>query len=136
MDDAAKQARRLIVEDDEIDKEALVRCLTYPGSPFVLTTVNLALEALTLLRETWSAKTSGQPYVILLDLNLPGIDGFTFLRELRRDPQLSASVVFVLSSSILEEDRNRTHAYNIAGYIPKSSLNCNSFRSLLETFIG
>lgn len=122
----------LLVEDDDIDQEALTRCLTYSGSPFVLKTVTLAGEALALLRTEWAVN---HPFVILLDLNLPGVDGIEFLKTLRCDPQLSVSVVIVLSSSTSEEDRNRTRTYDIAGYIPKNTLNCAELKSLLTPFI-
>jgi len=57
--------------------------------------------------------------IILLDLNMPKMNGIEFLRELRRDPELSATPVIVLTTS--NDDRDRVDAYNlnVAGYILK-----------------
>lgn len=57
--------------------------------------------------------------VILLDLNMPKMNGIEFLRELRSDPELKLIPVIVLTTS--NEDRDKVEAYNfnVAGYIVK-----------------
>jgi CheY-like chemotaxis protein len=57
--------------------------------------------------------------IILLDLNMPRMNGIEFLRELRADPELKLSVVIVLTTSNDERDRIEAYNLNVAGYILK-----------------
>ncbi|MCB1884105.1 MAG: response regulator [Geminicoccaceae bacterium] len=77
-------------------------------------------EALRLLRNLHDGAPFVRPNLIILDINMPRMDGHEFLRELRRDPKLHDSVVFVLTSSNADGDRKRAYAANVAGYIVKS----------------
>ena len=61
-------------------------------------------------------------YLVLLDLNMPRMNGFEFLRALRADDALRATVVFVLSTSGSDGDRARAYNEGIAGYMVKSGL--------------
>ena len=110
----------LLVEDDEIDAEFFLRCLRRQGSPLEVTVAGNALEALQILRGQPGRPPLAEPYVILLDLGLPGMHGFEFLQELRSDPRLKASKVFVLSGSVSKHDRRRAYEYKVVGYLPKS----------------
>ena len=60
--------------------------------------------------------------IVLLDLNMPRMDGFQFLEELRGDPKLRRTVVFVLSTSARDQDRARAYDEQVAGYMVKSSV--------------
>jgi CheY-like chemotaxis protein len=57
--------------------------------------------------------------IVLLDLKLPRMNGIEFLRELRKDPELSSIPVVVLTTS--NDDRDKIEAYklNVAGYLLK-----------------
>jgi len=57
--------------------------------------------------------------VILLDLNLPRMNGIEFLDELRRDEKVKDSVVFVLTTSNRDYDRVVTSSKYVAGYLVK-----------------
>jgi CheY-like chemotaxis protein len=59
---------------------------------------------------------------VLLDLNMPRMNGFEFLRELRSDRELRRTVVFVLTTSDIQSDRMRAYEECIAGYIVKSRI--------------
>ncbi len=59
------------------------------------------------------------PCLVLLDLNMPRMGGIEFLDELRRDPLLRRTLVFVMTTSSAEEDRVRAYDRNVAGYIMK-----------------
>jgi CheY-like chemotaxis protein len=84
-------------------------------------------EALDMLR---SHKIKS-PHIILLDLNMPRMNGLEMLDELRKDEEFSDSVVFVLTTS--KDDNDVVAAYNkhIAGYIVKSNLDTD-FTELLQ----
>jgi CheY-like chemotaxis protein len=74
------------------------------------------IDALRMLRE--DEVPSGRR-IVLLDLNMPRMNGIEFLREVRSDPVLQSLTVVVLTTS--NEDRDRVDAYqlNVAGYLLK-----------------
>jgi CheY-like chemotaxis protein len=78
------------------------------------------LEALQLLRGDAGRPPLSKPIIILLDLNMPRMNGFEFLEALRKDQELHSTIVFVLTTSKSDEDRARAYAANIAGYIVKT----------------
>ena len=59
---------------------------------------------------------------MLLDLNLPRLGGMDFLREVRADPLLNDTVVFVLTTSADERDCRRAYEEHVAGYMVKSEV--------------
>jgi CheY-like chemotaxis protein len=63
-----------------------------------------------------------RPHVILLDLNMPTMNGFEFLNEVRADPTLNDSVVFVFTTSNREADRLAAYRKNVAGYVSKAAV--------------
>ena len=108
--------RILLVKDNDDDAEIVVRGF---AAQKIVNTVERAHdgnEALALMR---TAVREGQLPVVLLDLKMPGMDGFEFLEEVRRDPDLRRALIFVLTASEDEEDKSRSFDYNVAGYIVK-----------------
>ena len=63
-----------------------------------------------------------QPYLILLDLNMPRMGGLELLDTIRNNPQLESSVVFVLTTSKDDEDKIKAYKHHVAGYIVKEKL--------------
>lgn len=59
------------------------------------------------------------PDVLLLDLNMPKMNGFEVLEIIRHDPRVSRLVVFVLSASVRQSDVDRLYALGANGYIVK-----------------
>ncbi|GAA3285129.1 response regulator [Dactylosporangium vinaceum] len=84
-----------------------------------LTVCTDGAEALRFLRRTAADPTATRPDIILLDLNLPGIDGRTVLKVIHADPALNRIPVVVLTSSTAEEDFLRSHALQVDDYIAK-----------------
>ena len=107
----------LLIEDDAIDQELLLRCCQHATPPVRVTAVADASQALLRLHSPLDRFA-----VIILDLNLPGMDGFEFLECLRQHPTLKASVVLVLTGSHDERHRQRAYAYQVAGYFLKDEL--------------
>ena len=64
-------------------------------------------------------KIQPRPSIILLDLNMPQMNGHEFLRELRADDELKPISVYVMSTSNDERDRIEAYGNNVAGYIMK-----------------
>ncbi len=77
-------------------------------------------EALDRLRGTTTQPPLAPlPSVVLLDINMPRMNGFEFLAEIRRDPRLRDLQVFVMTTSDEETDRAQAHELGAAGYIIK-----------------
>jgi CheY-like chemotaxis protein len=111
----------LLVEDDEVDVMNVKRAFKKYKITNPLYIAGNGLEALDMLRSQ-----DGQPSqvpdtrrLILLDLNMPKMNGLEFLCELRKDQGLKRTPVIVLTTS--DEDKDRIEAYNlnVAGYILK-----------------
>ncbi len=117
MDD--KTIHLLLVEDDEVDVMNVKRAFKKNNITNPLYFASNGLEALDMLRGIGDTQLPRERRVILLDLNMPKMNGIEFLRELRSDPELKLIPVIVLTTS--NEDRDKVEAYNfnVAGYIVK-----------------
>lgn len=106
----------LLVEDDEVDVMNVQRAFRRNNIANPLFVAGNGLEGLEMLR---GPSIPRERRLVLLDLNMPRMNGIEFLRALRADPELSLTPVVVLSTS--NDDRDRVDAYNlnVAGYILK-----------------
>ena len=112
----------LLIEDDEVDTEAIVRALRSRSIDNPITVAADGLEALAALRGEDGHERVPRPYLVLLDINLPRMNGIEFLQDLRRDEELARSVVFVVTTSDRAEDKIAAYDNQVAGYIHKSSV--------------
>ena len=124
----------LLIEDDELDIISVKRTLNRLGSDYELFTAYNGVEALAMLR---SAKSPLRPEVILLDLNMPRMNGIEFLTALRGDDSLKHIRVFIMTTSADNADRSCTEALGISGYIIKPlNYNDNTKRpDSMEAFV-
>lgn len=109
----------LLVEDDDVDRKALVRAFEKGGIKNPIVHAEDGLQALEILRGTPSTAPLRRPYIILLDLNMPRMNGLEFLEVLRDDPDLATSLVFVLTTSNADADKLAAYSHNVAGFITK-----------------
>ena len=116
-----QNATVLIVEDDEVDVELVTRGLKKRSLPFGVHAMTDGSRALEFLRQELTPDQR-QRLIILLDLNMPRMNGHEFLAELRRDETLRNSIVFVLTTSSLDADRSNAYSNNVAGYFVKSNI--------------
>lgn len=116
MDD--KSINILLVEDDAVDVMTVQRAFKKGEVANPLHIAGNGLEALDVLRAPGSP-FKGSRCVILLDLNMPKMNGIEFLTKLRQDPEYHKTPVIVLTTS--DQERDRVEAYNlhVAGYILK-----------------
>jgi CheY-like chemotaxis protein len=110
----------LLVEDDEVDVMNVKRAFKKNNIANPLYVASNGLEGLAMLRgEGENTMIPPQRRLILLDINMPKMNGIEFLRELRTDDTLKVIPVIVLTTS--NEDKDKVEAYNlnVAGYILK-----------------
>lgn len=111
----------LLVEDDEVDVMNVKRAFKKAMISNPLYVAGNGLEALSMLQ----GKNGEAPPVpkhrrlILLDLNMPKMNGLEFLEVMRNDPELKSIPVVVLTTSDEDRDRIEAYHYNVAGYILK-----------------
>ena len=101
----------------------------YLSGTFDYTLMSRADRALSLLR------AGGNFSLVLLDLFMPGMDGFQFLEAIRSDKRLSSLPVMVLSGSMNPEDRERALALGANDYIEKP-FNAADFEERLAKLFG
>ena len=123
-----KEVNILLVEDDQVDVLAVKRAFKACKIANPLKVAGDGIEALEILRGNAQIPPFPVPYIIILDLNMPRMNGLQFLNELRNDPSISNSIVFVLTTSSDDQDRAQAYSKHIAGYITKSDFD----KSFLE----
>jgi CheY-like chemotaxis protein len=106
----------LLVEDDEVDIMTVKRAFAKANISNPLYVARNGLEALELLRKD---DLPAKRRLILLDINMPKMNGIELLRELRGDPKLQPISVVVLTTSNEERDRIEAFKLNVAGYLLK-----------------
>lgn len=109
----------LHVEDNELDARALRRALQQLGFNAPIHWARDGVEALEMLQDTNLRTSPPQQTVVLLDLNMPRMNGIEFLNELRKDEELRQMPVFVLTTSNRPVDIKDAYTHNVAGYIVK-----------------
>jgi CheY-like chemotaxis protein len=109
----------LLVEDDAVDITAIRRSFGRQKILNPLVVARHGMEALDIMRGENGQEKIQTPYLALLDLNMPRMGGIEFLRELRDDPALRRTLVFVMTTSMAAADRLRAYDMNVAGYFLK-----------------
>ena len=111
----------LLVEDDDIDAMTVERGLAGAKVINPLVRVRDGVEALDLLLGRNGQKKLKPPYLLLVDIRLPRLDGLGLIREMRNDPALRRTIIFVLTTSASDRDRIAAYNEHVAGYIVKSA---------------
>lgn len=110
----------LLVEDDIFDTMTAEKSFAKFNVPHTLLTAFNGEEALNLLLgRNGTEALRPLPEVILLDLNMPRMNGHEFLTELRANPELAAIPVFITTTSNMEVDRLGVEDLDVSGYIMK-----------------
>jgi CheY-like chemotaxis protein len=100
----------LIVEDNAVNRELLSELLQSRG--YAVAEASDGQEALEKIRER-------KPDVILLDLNMPVLDGFATLRKIRVDPQSAGLPVLAVTASAMRGDKEKALEAGFDGYLSK-----------------
>lgn len=105
----------LLVDDDRVDVMTTKRALKDINVTNPVYTAGNGEEAIELLRDGKTEK----PGVILLDLNMPRMNGIEFLKVIKNDDTLKRIPVVVLTTSKEEEDKVESFSLGVAGYMIK-----------------
>ncbi len=117
-----KDVTIIVVDDDDIDAKGIERAFRKAHISNPIVRAESGIEALQMLRGTDGVEKINKPYILLVDLNMPRMNGIEFIQELRHDEMLKDSVAFVLTTSKAEEDKAAAYDLNIAGYIVKENV--------------
>lgn len=109
----------LLVEDDILDAKDLQRTLDRMRILYKMKIARNGEEGVALLQQEDHPLFSGRPDVILLDMNMPRMNGFEFLQFLRSHEPWKDIKVFVLTTSDESEDERLMRSLGISGYITK-----------------
>lgn len=118
MSEKTKEVTLFLIEDDDIDAMSITRAFKKMCIGNEIIRATDGLEGLEMLR----SGAVPSPYIILLDLQMPRLNGFEFLDEIRQDPKFAKSIVFVLTTSKSDEDMTASYKKNIAGYFVKEQV--------------
>lgn len=112
-----KFAVEILLVEDDLDDVDFFRA-TFEDEPdrFIITTLSDGEKAITYFRFTYTL-----PDIIVLDLNLPRIDGREVLKMLRTDSRLAAIPVLIYTTSRSERDKEYCDRYSVEKYITKAS---------------
>ena len=119
----------LLVDDNETDRLLAQEAFADLQPDSILTCVPSGLEALDFLQSG-----SSLPDVILLDINMPGMNGFQLLERLKDQPQLRAIPVVMLSTSSAQQDIRQAYSLHASSYLVKSPT-FDAFVGQVETFL-
>ena len=106
----------LLIEDDDDDVRLTERAFKKSGIDNLLYVTHDGEEALEYLR----SESDGRPCVILLDLNMPKMNGIELLKIIKDDEELKVIPVVVLTTSQEQQDKVESFKLSVAGYMLKS----------------
>ena len=116
----------LLVEDDQMDVMNVQRELRRQNINVPLIHARNGRDALKMLRGEGGEPKINLPSLVMLDINMPRMNGLELLEVLRSDPEFVGLNVFIMTTSDLESDRLKAQQLAVSGYIIKP-LNFDSF---------
>lgn len=116
----ARDVQIMIVDDDEVDVLLLERALRRSGVGNPVVRARDGQEALDLLRGFGPQPAPAWPCIVLLDINMPRMNGHEFLAAVRSDAQLHDLTIFMLTTSEDNDDIKASYHRHAAGYLVKS----------------
>ena len=114
-----RQLELLVVDDNQLDVERIERLLKKLNSPVRTGRARDGIEALEILDSLYQEQNQVGPLSILLDLNMPRMNGLEFLREVRGKRNYADIDIYILTTSNRQQDMDASNEYDIAGYLVK-----------------
>jgi two-component system response regulator len=109
----------LLVEDSTEDLDLTLHTFEQRGFPYSIRVVRDGQESIEFLFSTSEDDPQNLPRIILLDLNMPRVDGLEFLRQVKADRRTQAIPVIVLTSSHDQRDLSQSYQRGAKGYLLK-----------------
>ncbi|HUA86612.1 MAG TPA: response regulator [Bryobacteraceae bacterium] len=103
--------KTVLIADDKATGRELVRTVLEKDG-FIVIEASDGVEAVRTAKEN-------SPDLIILDLHMPGLDGFAVIQELRRDQRFVSTPIMALTASAMQGDRERALAVGFTGYVTK-----------------
>jgi len=116
----------ILIVDDNPANLKLARVLL-AGEGYQVRTASDADEALSVLREF-------RPRLILMDLQMPGMDGLELTRRLKKDPELASVTILALTAYAMKGDEERARAAGCDGYVAKP-IDTRTIASVIEGYL-
>lgn len=129
-----RPAEILLVEDSPADVRLCIEALKNCSIPHHLTVLENGGEALTFLRREAPFTSVLRPDLVVLDLNLPGLNGRELLSIIRQDPTLQQLVVIILTSSTALQDVNALYRIPVNCFITKP-VGLKQFFTVIQTMV-
>jgi CheY-like chemotaxis protein len=130
----------LLVEDDYLDVESVKRALKKLGIRYEIEVAHNGVDALALLTSERCGEGPFIPDALLLDLNMPKMNGIEFLRIIRNYFSLKTIKTFVITTSGEEYDKIAAGNLGVEGYILKpldfSNTNSSGIQKLREILLN
>jgi len=109
----------LLVEDDEVDKMDIMRTLDKLDILYQLNAVNNGEEAIEYLKQKSQAGAEMLPDIVLVDINMPKMNGLELLSTIRETEEWRHLKCFIITTSDQQKDRREAEKLGAAGYIIK-----------------
>jgi CheY-like chemotaxis protein len=109
----------LLVEDDYLDQMEVQRTLQKKNILYRIKIAKNGEEGIQLLKDNQSDIFTGKPDIVLLDLNMPKMNGLEFLNIIKKNDEWKDIKVFILTTSEENEEKNAAIKLGASGYIIK-----------------
>jgi two-component system cell cycle response regulator DivK len=107
----AASPRTILCVEDNLDNRILLRRILQAEGYVVLEAANAA--------ETLRVVAGQRPDLILVDINMPEVDGYALTSQLKEDPDLASVPIIAVTANVMRGDRERSLAAGCDGYIQK-----------------
>jgi CheY-like chemotaxis protein len=125
----------LLVDDDDGDAKSVQRAFRSASIVNPIVRAIDGVDALDILRGMNGRTKLNAPYLLLVDLNMPRMNGIELVEALRKDRDLRSGIVFMLTTSSRDEDKLAAYDLNVAGYIVKQRAG-EDFQRLIDMMQG
>ena len=125
----------ILVEDNESDAEVARRAIERSSPTRTLVVVGDGLSAAEMLLGTEGQAPCPRPRLMMIDINLPGLDGIDLLTRIRSNPELRGVAVVMVSSSAEERDIRNAYDRGCNSYVTKP-LDIRALQSLYASVVN
>lgn len=120
----------MLIDDNPLDRALAEEAFALLKQPCTLVTMPSGIEALHVLK----AADTLLPDLVLLDINMPGMNGLAVLEKLKGHPTLKNLPVLMLTTSMADDDLRRAYALHASAYLPKA-VSFEGFLTQLEGLV-